>query len=59
LGTLVAAGIISVDSVVFMWMNVAECIVIIGLTLFLSETKGVELIDKIDDDDAEQKCIET
>ena len=43
-----AAGAINLDSRIFMSMNVIECLVIIVLTFFLPETKGIELVDKID-----------
>ena len=46
---MVAAGIISLPNWVFMSMNVVECGVIILLTFFLPETKGIELVDKIEE----------
>ena len=47
LATIIASALTSVDTNVFMWMNVVESIIIIGLTFFLPETKGIQLMDKI------------
>lgn len=47
IATLVATCISALDSDVFMWINVAVSIFMILLTLFLPETKGIELTDKI------------
>lgn len=54
LATLVASSIVTVDDRVFLLMNIVECLIIIALTFFLPETKGVHLTDKI----AEQNLIE-
>lgn len=49
LATIFASAISSLESNIFMWMNVVESIIIVALTFFLPETKGVELKDKICD----------
>jgi hypothetical protein len=45
--TIVASSMVTVDSVVYLWMNVAGSLFIIILTLYLPETKGLELKDMI------------
>lgn len=38
-----------------MWMNVFECTVIIILTFFLPETKGLELVDRIEEEEEKEE----
>ena len=52
---MVAAGIINLDNRIFMWMNVFECTVIIILTFFLPETKGLELVDRIEEEEEKEE----
>lgn len=49
LATVMSALMVAVDSSVFMWMNVGECILIILCTFILPETKGMTLMDKIEE----------
>jgi uncharacterized membrane-anchored protein YitT (DUF2179 family) len=50
LATVVSALLVNVPSSFFMWLNVGQSLMIILLTFFLPETKGVKLIDKITED---------
>lgn len=40
---------VTVEASVFMWINVGQSLLIIICTFILSETKGIELADKISD----------
>ncbi len=47
LATVISALLVNVPSYYFMWLNVGQSLLIILLTFFLPETKGVNLLDKI------------
>lgn len=49
LATIMSALMVNVDASVFMWMNVGQSLLIIVLTFALPETKGLELVDKMND----------
>jgi len=49
---------VTVDDSVFLLMNIVECIVIIVLTFFLPETKGIHLADKINEQEKIEKEYE-
>lgn len=51
LATIMSALMVNVEASVFMWMNVGQSLLIIFLTCFLPETKGVQLEDKINKND--------
>lgn len=47
LASVISALLVNVPSYYFMWLNVGQSLLIILLTFFLPETKGVNLLDKI------------
>ena len=49
LATIISSVMVGVDPSFFMWLNVGQSLLIISLTMFLPETKGVELQDKINE----------
>eukprot|EP00347_Sterkiella_histriomuscorum_P003320 403364737 len=58
LATIISALMVTVDAEVFMWINVGQSLLIIICTFGLSETKGLELADKIDNKSFEGGCKE-
>ena len=49
LATILSALMVNVEASVFMWMNVGQSLIIILVTFALPETKGLVLLDKIDE----------